>query len=71
MIRYESVRDIELGINIALLSPAAFTSTIPKEQQTWFLYLSESEANCERVNASGEGDQWTFKREPAVSVSPK
>lgn len=63
IIRYESVRDVEQGTNLALLSPAAFKSTKPKAMQTWFLYLSEAEANCERANANRQDERWTFKRE--------
>ena len=63
VIRYESVRDVDQGINIALLSPSAFNSTTPKTRQTWFLFLSAAEANCERANANGSNEQLTFKRE--------
>ena len=63
MIRYASVRDLEPGINMVLLSPAAFHSPAPKTLQTWFLYLSEAEADCERANATSADEQWTFKRE--------
>lgn len=66
IIRYESVRDIKQGINVALLSPTAFHSKTPKTMQTWFLYLSEAEANCERAEANGPDEQWTFKREQFV-----
>ncbi len=63
IICYESARDLERGTNLALLTPFAFKSKKPKIQQTWFLYMSESEANCERANANSRNDQWTFKRE--------
>ena len=63
IIRYESVRDVEQGVNLALLSPAAFKSTKPKTMQTWFLYLSPAEANCERASANNQDERWTFKRE--------
>jgi hypothetical protein len=63
LICYESVRDVEQGINLAILSPSAFKSKEPITQQTWFLYLSQAEANCERANANGHSDQWTFRRE--------
>lgn len=59
-IRYEAVRDRELGFNLALLSPAAFRSKKPKAMQTWFLYVSELEANCKRASASRQDEQWTF-----------
>jgi hypothetical protein len=63
IIRYQSVRDVEQGANLAILSAAVFKSKTPLTQQTWFVYLSQTEANCERANASDPHDQWTFKRE--------
>ena len=63
IICYESVRDVEQGTNLALLTPSAFKSKKPKKVQTWFLYLSQAEANCERASANSHYDQWTFKRE--------
>ena len=63
VICYASARDLERGMNLALLSPEVFKSKKPKTQQTWFLYMSETEANCERANANSSKDQWTFKRE--------
>ena len=63
IICYESARDLERGQNLALLTPSVFQSKKPNAQQTWFLYMSEAEANCERANASSQKDQWTFKRE--------
>lgn len=58
---YESVRDTEQGKNVVLLSPRAFSSHKPKTMQTWFLYLSDTEANCERTYASHSNEKWTFK----------
>lgn len=63
LIRYESARDIEHGVNLALLSCTAFSANAPIERQTWFLYLSDAEANCTRANANNHDDHWTFKRE--------
>lgn len=63
IIRYESVRDAEHGVNLALFSYAAFGAKKPMERQTWFLYLSEAEANCTRANADSHDEQWTFKRD--------
>jgi len=62
IICYESARDLERGMNLALLSPSAFKSKKPKIQQTWFLYMSAAEVNCERANVNSNNDQWTFKR---------
>jgi len=59
-IRYESVRDLEPGVNLALLSPSVFKLKKPKTMQTWFLYVSELEANCVRASANRFDEQWTF-----------
>lgn len=61
-IRYESVRDAEQGINIALLQPSVFVSQKPIIEQTWFLYLAPTEVNCVRVNTGGSDEKWTFPR---------
>ncbi len=66
VIRYGSVRDREPGFNLALLSPAAFDDKEPKELQTWFLYLSETEVNCERAHAFTPEERWTFPREQFI-----
>ncbi len=63
ILRYESVRDTEGGTNIVLLSPLAFSALMPTMQQTWFLYLSEVEANCTRAHSNSDDESWTFKRE--------
>ena len=62
VVRYEAVRDVEPGINVALLSPKVFRAKQPTARQTWFLYLSPTEANCERALGSAD-EQWTFLRE--------
>jgi hypothetical protein len=46
VIRYESVRDVEHGINVALLSPQVFTSDQPTDLQTWQLFLGPVEVSC-------------------------
>lgn len=63
VIRYQSVRDTEKGYNIALLSPTTFRSKKPKKEQTWFLYISETECNCERANAHRSDESFIFKQE--------
>ena len=42
VIRYRSVRDPRRGINLALLSPAAFRKTHPDRAQTWHVFLREA-----------------------------
>lgn len=68
VIRYASVRDPDDGINIAMLSPTAIRSKSPSALQTWFLYLSPTEANCERTTADGQKEYWTFY--PSLPESP-
>lgn len=60
-IRYKSVRDIENGINIALLCFKAFKNYTPITEQTWFLYLDNNEVNYERANAKSD-EYYTFPR---------
>ena len=43
-IRYRSVRDPQRGINVALLTCAAFASRAPVARQTWRLYLGATGA---------------------------
>lgn len=57
LIRYESVRDPEHGVNLALLDPAAFDGITPVVQQTWYLYLGSTESNCVRA---GRDESFTF-----------
>ena len=69
VIRYESVRDRQGGINLALLTPAVFTRREPVARQTWSLYLTRSEATCERVDASGRTRlHFPFSTGPAYSA---
>lgn len=35
LIRYESARDVQGGINVALFDPACFTAQVPASQSTW------------------------------------
>lgn len=62
VIRYESVRDIDKSANIALLDPNSFVSNNPKTLQTWFIYISDKEINCNRARPRKEEDSWTFRR---------
>jgi len=60
VIRYESVRDVEKGANIALLVPQVFTTKKPVAQQTWYFFLSTQEASCIRVNPHDSSEKWIF-----------
>lgn len=60
VIRYESVRDVEHGANVALLTPGAFVGRRPLAQQTWYLYLAATEINFTRAHARGAKDRWVF-----------
>lgn len=62
VLRYESVRDVTGGINIALLSPKAFALNDPVDHQVWILYIAASEINCTRTGLLGNEERWTFPR---------
>ena len=62
VLRYRSTRDEEYGgINIALLSPGAFTCLSPLQEQSWYLYIGAMEINCIRALAAKESERWTFE----------
>ena len=46
VIRYRSVRDPDGGLNVALLTCAAFASRAPSDRQTWRLHLSPAGASA-------------------------
>lgn len=63
VLRYQSTRDEENGgINIALLSPSAFTCLSPLQEQSWYLYIGAMEINCIRALAAKENERLTFVR---------
>jgi hypothetical protein len=47
-IRYRSVRDPGGGMNLALLSPAAFRATRPEAAETWHVFLRERSVQAVR-----------------------
>jgi hypothetical protein len=47
-IRYRSVRDPTGGINLGLLSPAAFRAPRPESSETWHIFLRETAAQAIR-----------------------
>lgn len=59
-IRYECVRDVTAGFNLALLAPAVFSQPAPTLQQTWLLFLGATEVSCVRDRCPEEA--WVFSR---------
>ena len=53
VIRYESVRDPDHAANLAILSPSVFSEKVPRDIQTWNLFLSEEEASFRRPHSLG------------------
>jgi hypothetical protein len=47
-IRYRSVRDLDQGANLALLSPAAFRATRPEVFETWHVFLRDAAVQAVR-----------------------
>ncbi|MFK8029739.1 MAG: RES family NAD+ phosphorylase [Gammaproteobacteria bacterium] len=62
LIAFESVRDINRGLNLALMNPSAFQKPGPIDRQTWYFYLSPVEAHFSRAHATGPEDHCTFDR---------
>lgn len=62
VLRYESVRDVAGGCNVALLSPKAFAEKKPNVEQEWTLYIAASEINCTRIGLMNNEERWTFPR---------
>jgi hypothetical protein len=69
IIRYESVRYLAHGMNIALLSCRAFASQKPIDQQTWHIRLSEAGAHaiCEAPKAGITFDRKAFAADPRLA----
>lgn len=59
-IRYASARDTQGGINLALLTAAAFMVDAPIDMQTWLLFISEKEIGFQRDATPSES--WLFLR---------
>jgi hypothetical protein len=67
-LRYRSVRDPAQGMNVALLSPAAFRGTAPDRSQTWRLFLREDrvQARCEMPRTRLEIPYTAWAADPRV-----
>lgn len=59
-IRYHSARDPD-GMNVALLTPGAFSTDAPLARQTWLLYLAGPRVSCRRAGELG-GEFYEFDR---------
>jgi hypothetical protein len=68
-IRYRSVRDPGGGLNVALLTCAAFQSRSPLTRQTWRLHLSAAgvAALCDSPRARLGFDRSSFAADPRIA----
>lgn len=62
LIRYESVRDPEHGINAALFDPGAFRKPVPTSEQTWHLRLAGTKLTAFAALPSRERFDFTFEQ---------
>jgi hypothetical protein len=69
VIRYASARDPR-GVNVALLTCAAFSVTAPLDRQSWRLHLDRRgvRALCEHPERSLEFDRAFFSRDPRIGA---
>jgi hypothetical protein len=70
IIRYESVRDVHAGSNVALLTCRAFAQARPIERQTWRIRLSPSgvQAICEFPEMRVGFDRFAFAADPRIAA---
>ncbi len=70
IIRYKSVRDPEGNANFAVLSPRAFSSHQPKNEQTWHVFpgARSVRAWCENPRLSLEFGRDDFTNDPRIPV---
>lgn len=69
-IRYRSARDSAGGVNVALLTCAAFTCTAPLERQTWRLHVDSGgvRALCEFPERRLSFDTTAFAGDPRIAT---
>jgi len=70
IIRYQSVRDVPAGFNLALLACQVFAQGRPIERQTWRIRLSASgiQAICEFPDMRIGFDRGTFAADPRIAA---
>lgn len=69
VIRYQSVRDLAKGCNLAILMCRAFSSPAPVERQTWRIRLGRSgiQALCEYPREAVEFPRDAFANDPRIA----
>lgn len=60
-IRYQSVRDPQQGSNVALLTFTVFTSNKPKQEQTWYMHISDKEVLATRPSSLNDDETFLFQ----------
>ena len=60
LIRYESARDVEGGVNIALFDPDCFTAPVPGSAGTWHFRFQEGKLLVIGASPSSERYQFEF-----------
>ena len=60
-IRYQSVRDPEVGGCAAVLTPEAFAARNPRKQETWFIAATRARVRCAQELRTAVG--WEFTHE--------
>lgn len=69
IIRYPSVRDSEGGMNVAVLSPAAFAVKAPVDRQSWRIHVDRNGARafCEAPRSSLGFGRDAFESDPRMA----
>ena len=62
LIRYQSVRDPDGGMNAALFDPSAFQKPVPKDEQTWHLRFRGTRLTAFAAGPSAERHDFTFQQ---------
>jgi hypothetical protein len=62
LIRYESARDEEGGMNVALFDPACFTSPVPTSVGTWHFRFQDGRLIARAASPSDERFEYDFAR---------